>query len=110
LYLGSLTIPQMMELVSARETLAPISEDQELLSTLLNQFILPLLPERDSIQRQLVDVKRVASSRLCQINSTKQASAGAQVMAQQQSTLDAARDLPHGGPVLDRCFRHARQR
>lgn len=58
------TIPQMMKLTTARVMLAPISEDQELLSTLLNQFILPLLQERDSVQRQLVAVKKVASSRL----------------------------------------------
>ena len=45
------TLPQMMELATARKTLAPISKDEEFVSQLLTRFILPALQERNELQR-----------------------------------------------------------
>lgn len=62
-----LTLPQMMELATARKTLAPISKDEEIVSQLLTRFILPALQERDELQRENAQLKKTAAKQAAQM-------------------------------------------
>ena len=73
------TLPQMMELATAWQTLLPINKDEELVSELLTCFILPTL-QRDELQRENAQLKKIALKQAAQINTMKQACAGAHLM------------------------------